>query len=329
MLIAVIDEFGHEAAADDRASQQNPVFGYGGLLIPASEMAAFATRFFDFKMIPLVNAVRGKIDAGMEIESLGETKPSEFMKRTDSSNFPSMISDPVVRRINAKWELKGEEVFSRSYVKKWNNRRSEFGAKATRKIQRFYQLLRRFLKLLNEHNIKIIYCGFDKRRFRKHEFVRPHVMFIPDMIRLVYEEAVSANTTACIWVDRHHTDYARDGLESRLSVCRELMLRERMYDHITEPVVMFKSEESQCIQAADWICYLLGQILPNYCGKEHGERYGDFYKPFRNEIAGLVCGRSVLKGPRGEIHPHVRQFGFPTTGIGDGTRNTLRRPYHG
>ena len=118
-----LDEFGHE---DLRSRNQMPVFGYGGLLVPAEQTAAFATYFFDQKILANAMQIRAKVHAtAADIKNPGKSirlndkKKRYFeanlalVKRINGFSNEQLRMDRELRYLSARHEVKGDFVFAK------------------------------------------------------------------------------------------------------------------------------------------------------------------------------------------------------------------------
>jgi len=331
MFAVFIDEFGHEQPYNPNpvATSYNPVFGYGGFVVPANNLAAFATHFFDLKTYAMRNMLINK-QVG-EIKANGRPDP-RFKERDYLMRLrhEDILKDKKVRRFCAKYEVKGEEIFSRQYIVKQRgilkNGTAGEAAQARRKLRAFYNFMRAFLKLLSQHGAQTIYFGVDKRRYLAKDFQAPHLKFIPEVMQMAFALAQRHNTTASVFIDRHHTDGRENEFgrrpHGRLARSREIILGQGLAERVTEPLVPFHSDESQCIQAADWICYLYSQTFPYLCDKHDWRRYKELYEKVERRLFSeasevsefrFISGTSYGRNIQGELPlnapPQQREFG--------------------
>jgi len=220
MFALFMDEFGHERPYDPAPdpTTYNPVFGYGGIAVPARNLAAFATHFFDLKTFAMRNMLLNKQISPTKANGKQDARFADIAHLKALPNNKAILEDQRVRRLCAKYEVKGDEIFSRQYLIKQRGiirdatklgQLSE-AARARRKIRGFFNFMRAFLKLLSEHGAQPIYFGVDKRRYHAQDFAAPHLKFVPEIVQMAFDLAQRHNTTAALYIDRHHTDGRED-----------------------------------------------------------------------------------------------------------------------
>ena len=160
-------------------------------------------------------------------------------------------------------------------------------------------------------DIEVFCVGFHRSRIpslRNGEKI--HVRLMEDVLRQANAIAASRNTTIKIWFDRHHTDGVMDKSgefnnqpKGRIEYARQLTLQHRYFENITEPIFTTKSHWSQCIQAADWLAYLLG-LFWSY--KTGGKKYAFLEKLYQqtgerllknqNDMSFFLTDRMAFRG---------------------------------
>lgn len=338
MHILFLDDFGHEAAyAYDKSGKlvegYHPVFGYAGFVMPAENIAGFATEFFDLKTIALRNMIVNKYysvrKSAASFKSEAESnkfraKFREISEKIINIDEKEVMHDPLVRRFSAKYEIKGDEVFSRSYFDKVIPRTisgNKVGNGA--KSRKFLNMVKWFLKIIKKHNGSIFFYGVEKKhKYSKNPRHPIQTFLMKDLIKRAHHYAVNGNTTISIIMDRHHTDgdkINKEGeliVQGRIPYAKEIIHSNSYYNNMTEPIVTVNSVESQCIQAADWICYLLGQILPYICDKKSWSKYKNFHENVADIIFSNTSELCTLETAKGII-PIGHQYSLP-----------LSLPYH-
>jgi len=342
-LAFFIDEFGHEEPFQSKRGQSwkyNPVFGYGGIVLPGKQVDAFATHFFDIKTYALRNVLVNRQVDPVHRDGTPDRR-FQIQERLKNLAHSEVVSDKEVRRLCSKYEVKGSEIFSRTYLNKLNNviaapKSGGDRSAAIAKRQGFFNFARRFLRLLEQYDAEVIYFGVDKARYLPQDFRSPHVKFVPEIVRLGFSLAKSRNTTATLFLDRHHSDGAENNFgerhqKGRIATARRVILDGAMVEHITEPVFPVRSHESQCIQAADWICYMFSQTFPFLCDETRWAKYGAFYRKLSPMLFHRVAPVSEFHTGTRSLYGNGKQprFAFietmPTDTLGGLGR---RRPYH-
>jgi len=339
MVTLFLDEFGHPEPYNPEADAQtyNPVFGYGGIVLPAENVAAFATHFFDIKTYAMRNVLINKQIS----EFRRDGKPDErFEKQQHLKNLKhdQIVYDRVLRRLCSKYKVKGDEVFSRYYVEKLKRKIREGTAdeasEARDKLRAFFRYMKWFFRVLEEHDARIVFYGVDKRLYWPNRLHNPHVKFVEQTLEIAFELAKKNNTTAAVYFDRHRSDGIEDeyGRRSagRMSRAREIILQKGMVEHITEPVLPFHAVESQCMQAADWVCYLLAQTFPYHCNKKTWVKYKEFFEVVDPLLARNTCYMSEFRFASGKSYGRHFQgeLDLPPTPQPPRPPNIVRRPYH-
>jgi Protein of unknown function (DUF3800) len=382
MYLFYLDEFGH---VDPDAGLHSPVFGYGGLVLPADTVAAFATHFFDFKTAATRHVQIAKL---IDKQQHSHDKPRWKIKQESNTlnhllslNHDEVQHDPELRRLNAKAEVKGEDIFSRQYVNKLESEIALPIHKRSiedphKKLKGLFQYAKAFLKIARSYDCVIFYYGEDKRRYDRNTFKMPMISFVKPVLERAYEFGARHNSTVSLTFDHHTVDDEPEnhGLSSgprhssggpsvqmalpnlptgkgsmpgtvgvrrfdrergrlarkgpRLLRAQEIVSESRMFELITEPITSVRSHESQLMQAADWISYLLSQIFPYLCGPQVWPRHRSLYENLGPHIFGSECDVSEFKFLAGRVSPIARQAKLP---LGDNPifpNGRGVRPYH-
>lgn len=290
-----LDEFGHAEAFDPKGGSGsfNPVFGYGGIVIPAGEIAAFATHFFDIKL----HALRNELISTLNKNS---AKEASILKHLEQLRGNEIEQDHKLRLLGAQMEVKGDKVFSRRFFM-----RQLFSSDGKTKFRHFLRFLSLFIGILKEYNAQIIFFGTEKACHSRENFKNPHLKFIKIALSQSFDHAYRNNSTVGLFFDHHQVDEPgekspKGDIGPRPKRIKEVVFSNHMYDLITEPVISLKSHESQCIQAADWVCYLLSQILPYYCNSKEWVRYKEFYEYVAKSVFDVTSPSSHFTTLRGK-----------------------------
>jgi hypothetical protein len=271
MHLLFIDEFGHE---NTKAQNQAPVFGYGGFMIPAESFSEFSAEFFDIKVAafkPLYQARLKDQPTTTEGDMRARDRIKAVLERLSHKDPIEYFHDPELRQTVARYEIKGSQVFSASYLlKMWRqavDRDPSLAASpgVPRGMVRFALWL---LRSLQYYGGEVFYVGFHRSRaplLRRNEGI--HVALVKNVIERAYAYAALHNSTVQIVFDHHYTDVGPSkgpkGLvtgivpKSRADRAREIVMSKGYYENLTEPVFNAKSHLSQGVQAADWLCALL------------------------------------------------------------------------
>ncbi|WP_342709911.1 DUF3800 domain-containing protein [Bradyrhizobium sp. B124] len=266
MYFCFVDEFGDFSASfDDKGKEQSsheswrPVCGYGGIIIPAGHYLKFCEHFSRLRMIGVKNIAFAK-----HIATEGSISFEEFNR---------IFSEDRFRLYSKADEVGGTDFFSGSYLN--SSRRSS---------RRRRSVLRRasiFLSLIEQFDGEIFFAGVDKAGYfaRPRNRKRPrslHVNLVPNVLQIAHQEASARRSQIKLIFDHHHEDddntnrvrarstgqqiHAIAALQTRQEYSQEVIVRNRFYDYLKEPMFFVHSHWSLGIQAADWVCSLLGKV---------------------------------------------------------------------
>ena len=188
----------------------------------------------------------------------------------------------------AEWEKKGSSLFT------------------TANIERYPELHRftaRFLNKIDRCGGKIIYVGI-----RKSTDTASH--HSQSLYRAVLRESIKRLDQYCagdceeesrvlIFMDEHEE---RDSLLTEAS--RSMFSRENPRRHLIEPPVQVESHRYQTLQAADWICGLVGRFGAYWCDREGFPELKWTEELFHHRIA-RVAVRSGIRNDRGQTSQTV------------------------
>jgi Protein of unknown function (DUF3800) len=172
----------------------------------------------------------------------------------------------------AVWEKKGAALFT------------------TRNIEAYPELTRftrRFLNRIASSGGNLIYVGVHKTaRPGEHRPMQMYSAVLRESMKRLNQFAATKQATLLILVDQHQE---RDALITEAS--RAMFNPERPLSQVIEPPVQVESHRYQTLQAADWICGLIGRL-------RHTEQIGKVLRSFighRNSLA------SRSRGSRSEV----------------------------
>jgi len=340
MYLLFVDEFGHE---NPTAEGQAPVFGYGGFIIPASAFSEFSTEFFDIKVAAFRPLYQARLKASRDRSDAARKSRStlnDILARLSTESSQAYFRDKALRRAVARYEIKGSDVFSTSYLAKLARKAEQSGhpaalGKQGRTMVRFATWL---AKTLRHYNGEIFYVGFHRTQrpmMKRNE--RIHTWLMSDVIDRAYEFAKAKNAVVKIIFDHHYTDIGpsigpggsqQKGFveKSRSDRAREIVMSKDYFENLTEPVFNAKSHLSQGIQAADWICALLKILLIQR--SEHRGQISAFTSRIEQVILGNVADQAIFRMAPKFLNGRLfeRQEQLPLHG-GAGSDPMPRRPY--
>jgi hypothetical protein len=300
MWLCFVDEFGDFSAKFDLAgrsvenySSWRPVCGYGGFLIPSAHYKAFCDHFARLRMIGIRNIAFAKHNSVLNAD-----------RRISFEEFALLFSQQRHRLYSKSEEVGGTDFFSGSYL----NSSNHAGSRRREVIRR----AKKFLSLVEQFDGEIFFSGIEKQGYlaRPRNKARPrslHVNLMPRVLRIAHDEAVARKSQIKMIFDHHPEDdetmarirakqerkqvHAIAALQTRQEYSQEIIVRERFFDYLKEPMFHVQSHWSLGIQAADWICSLLGKVksyesdsikFDSYevLGKKLGDRIEDLRSPF-------------------------------------------------
>jgi hypothetical protein len=341
MHLLFIDEFGHE---NTKARGQSPVFGYGGFIIPADRFSEFASEFFDIKVAafrPLYRMKLGSSPTTGERDLRARDQIRAAMERLSSQDISEYFQDPGIRQIVARYEIKGSDLFSSSYISKMARRAAERGSPpgTLGRIRGRVRFAKWLLRSLQYYDAEIFYTGFHRSQvplLKNNEKI--HVALVKNVIDHAYEYALSKNSTVQIIFDHHYTDVGHSigpmgslpGMvkTSRAERAREIVMSKAYYHNLTEPIFNAKSHLSQGVQAADWVCAILKILLVH-----RAEGNGDF-TAFASHVEQALFSNATEQSEfrmiptplRGRLFGKQEQLSLKG---GSGTSSNPSRPYRG
>lgn len=334
MHAVFLDEFGHPEEYDPNAAggSYHPVFGYGGFTIPAGNLASFSTQFFDMKMhYAWIRAIQGLVELPRPTDE--QKARLRLLRKLKKHEF---VRDKELRHYVATNEIKGEEAFSRRYVSKQLMLEQKGDKNARKRLARFFRAAREFIELIHDHEGEIVFFGAEKRCYNRGEFANPHIKLLSTVLPRSTKIANKYKSAICIFFDHHQVDEPNErdlrGAKSlptgpRPTRAREIVLTERLYNMITEPVISLKSNESQCIQAADWVCHFLSQTLPYVCHRQNWKKYKEFHDAMYDTLFRNVSGASYFRRLQSRNESWFRQIEM-SFGVPQPDPELWWRPYH-
>lgn len=295
MWLCFVDEFGDFSAKFDSSGgavenygSWRPICGYGGFLIPAGYYKEFCDHFTRLRMIGTRNIAFAKHNAVLNPD-----------KRVSFEEFALLFAQQRHRLYSKSEEVGGTEFFSGSYL----NSSNHAGSRKREVIRR----AKKFLSLIEQFNGEVFFSGIEKEGYfaRSRNRGRPrtlHVNLIPRVLRVAHSEAAARKSQIKMIFDHHPEDdetiarirakqnkqpvHAIAELQTRQEYSQEIIVRERYFDYLKEPMFHVQSHWSLGIQAADWVCSLLGKVKSYECdpakfnsyellGKKLGDRIED------------------------------------------------------
>lgn len=280
MHLLALDEFGHERPTDPN---QCPVFGYGGFCIKLEDIDDLVLNFNKLKAIAFRNVMLSKVesylkatDQGLESPSVAKQVRSRFLSglsdeelrkfadRIRRAPADGLLKDHELSKAIHKYEVKGEDVFSVSYINKINIQVANNHPGAEKKRKRFVFFIKSFIQCLKSTDSRVFYYGFHRSGF-PHIAAnkRIHVELIKDVLSAANRFGKRKNTKTIVLFDHHHTDEMRlrnddrDAKKTRSDRASEIFANSDTALRVPEPILNAKSHLSTSVQIADWICSIL------------------------------------------------------------------------
>lgn len=219
--LVYLDEFGHIGPFISRADPKYntfPIFGFGGIIIPADQVRSFSIWFFKLKCDLLAFEI-------------------------NRTNKPAYV-----------WEKKGASLYT------------------TTNVLKYAQLRRATFRLLD----KIAACGGSIFYVGIEKFADPDKHSPNGLTFSTLREAVKRLHTYCVkdikedagylmFLDRREEETYRASL---ITVTQQEMYGQSPCWTLLEAPTQIESHRCQLMQAADWICALIGRIETYHTRKE-------------------------------------------------------------
>lgn len=260
MLFVFGDEFGDFSTLSNNHGSYRPVCGYGGIVVPASEVESLERGFLQIKLMVAGANLRGKLEDVAARKNLGGDWVAQAMRDAHRR-----------RNLLRNHEIKGREVFSQRY---WSKREAEW-----RKRRTLLRITKLFLQLLARHTVRIVFFG-------EHKLGQtwidsglcpngrdPHVRLIRNFLEVVQAAAAEDGCPASVYMDHHPSDlpsknyrkaqsngekpYLQPALQTRMEYARQQILQNDWAVRLQGTIHSVDSEWSSFIQMADWACTLV------------------------------------------------------------------------
>lgn len=313
VYLLFLDEFGDfsDPRSTIKSESTRPMCGYAGFLIPAANYRTFCDHFVELRIIAM--------NAGAYAKYTATHREGD---RLTFDEFMKLITSPTNRINVMQDEIKGSEVFSTSF----------FAKKTTgieRKKRNILRYARMFLRLLDNHEATLVYCGIIRdpyfARLKGRSLARPlHVELVRNALDVAYQIAQEKRSQIKMIFDHHQKDdetkeritakqnrvhvYSIAKLQTRQEYSREVLMEKGYYPYIKEPIFNIRSHWSLGVQAADWICSLMGKLKAYEITPQDFRKFETYYTRLSEAVNYLVEDRSNLK----HFDPKkARQLRFP------------------
>jgi hypothetical protein len=323
MYLLFLDEFGDFGQLqpfDDEGSVKirddwRPICGYAGMLIPARNYIQLCEDFALMRVRSVINTQFAKYKA---IAGTHSFNYKEFQE-----NFNIIKS----QMYSKKFEVKGNRAFSTSYI-------NSVGTTAHRKRNRVIRRANNFIKLLGQNHAEIFYYGIEKSEYfkkkRRLDSKRSlHVALVRGVIERASLEAISKSSQIKIIFDHHNKDDETKAriqkksdrvdvaqipeLQTRKEYCMEVILEKRLYRYLKEPMFSIESHWSLGIQAADWICALLGKVKTYISHPTKFTQYKTFSDSLGENLDSISSSKSEIEKQPPKTNQQLVMDLFPKT----------------
>lgn len=244
MLFAYLDEFGHVGPFVSRTAKkfnESPVFGLAGIILPEKAVRPFATSFLQLK---------------------------EHLLAADIEKS---------RKMAAKWEKKGVQIFRPSAMDKFPSLRNGGF---------------RLLNQLNRCGGKVFYYGREKRRGEEGGNSNGlYTTVMSKTIRRIDQYASSIDSNFAIVMDQHS---ARKDL---LECAAKTMFGKEPARRLVSPPFEVESYLNQNIQAADWVASIVGRLWSYRLENAQYADHAAMESYFGERIGRLITHSSVERRP--------------------------------
>ena len=149
------------------------------------------------------------------------------------------------------WEKKGSSLYTAPNVTQYPELR---------------KFTNRFLNQLKSRGGFLFYVGIEKRRqVEQHDSTTLYMRVLREAIKRLNQECEEQDTHFLLMMDEHAQ---RDNILSEAS--RQMFTRDAQWsaDRLIEPPFQLESHRYQTVQAADWICGLIGRLGQYECASE-------------------------------------------------------------
>jgi len=246
--LVYLDEFGHIGPFVSRIDPKYntfPVFGFGGIIIPADQVRSFSSWFFKLKCNLL----------DFEISR---------------ANTPAH-----------SWEKKGAALYTTTNVLKYRElRRATF----------------RLFNQIERCGGHIFYVGVEKfGDITKHSPNALTFAVLREAIRRLHSHCVrdiNEDAGYLKFLDRREEQTYRDSL---VTVTQQKMYRKNPRWTLLEASTQVESHRYQLMQAADWICALIGRIETYHTRKQEYPEYDWTDKYFTDSLNRISVRSGVRK----------------------------------
>jgi hypothetical protein len=298
-----LDEFGDfsDPRTSIKSQSYRPICGYAGILIPAQNYRSFCDHFMEFRVIAMNAGAYARYTASQGTQGV----------KLSFDEFIQLLASPTNRMTILQEEIKGSELFSTSFF-------SKQAAGLGRKRRNILRYARMFLTLLHKHDATIFYSGILKepyfKRFKTTDQgpARPlHVELVRNVLEVAYKIAQAKQSQIKMIFDHHQKDdetkariqarqerkpsFSIAKLQTREEYSKEVMLEKGYYPYIKEPAFNIRSHWSLGVQAADWICSLLGKLKSYEVSPSDFEYFSGFHDKLYNSMNDLAENESALK----------------------------------
>jgi len=262
MYIGYFDEFGHNGAyisRDDKAYKTHPVFGLGGIVLPAESVRSFSGQFKRMKEHYLASEIKAKVTNQNKDVNHWEKKGSALLTTRNIEQYPE-VRTLINRTLRAVKRLNGFVCFY--------GQQKEIGPpEQSNETNRSRY----------DHTMKQLVQRLD------------HDMPENSQLLMILDE---------------------QGNKERLEVyagASAFMFSNASGQRLIEPPMQVESHLYQTVQAADWICALLGRISaykfdPGFLEYQWSCRY------FGDKLSDVTSSDSKIRGlardePRSNLYP--------------------------
>ena len=247
-FLVYLDEFGHIGPFVSRTDPRyntSPVFGFGGIIIPAEQVRFFSSWFFKLKC--------------------------------------SLLSFEINRASTPahSWEKKGAALYTTTNVLKYPElRRAAF----------------RLFNQIERCGGHVFYVGVEKfSDVTKHSPNALTFAVLREAIRRLHSHCVkdtNENAGYLMFLDRREEETYRDSL---IKVTQQEMYGENPLWTLLEAPTQVESHRYQLMQAADWICALIGRIEAYHTRQQEYPEYDWTDKYFTSRLKRVAIRSGVRK----------------------------------
>lgn len=273
MQCVFLDEFGHDGFYEPRSTRygHSPVFGLGGIIVPGVNVPRLVRGFKDIKKYNL----RGGVG-----NSVRRSAGKELRRDSDV-------------------EVKGNEVFNGdAFLPKKSRDDRLYTAK----------IAYRLLSLITEVDGRIVYAGIEKTSPQHEHRARVlHNSCARRSIELVNRALRKCEGERFMVVFDEHSSHADKTTHIATTILRGNSNKVRLI----EPPYQGDSKLYNSIQAADWVCALLGRIFSYMAEPKLWPRHRAYYERFFPIIEKITFDGSRMEFKAGE------RLSFQDGGHGD------------